>query len=124
MIKGLKIHLISLYTVFKHLFKSAITLEYPEKKNVLPEKFKGKPIIDGCVKCGTCIKVCPSNAISYNHNKFNIDLKKCILCGNCSYYCPQKAIIMSNNFELATLNKNNLILKYKINDNNRKENDV
>ncbi|MBQ7126367.1 4Fe-4S binding protein [bacterium] len=107
-------HFISLMTVFKHLFKSPITLEYPEKKISVPEKFKGKPIVNDCISCGTCMKVCPTGAIRYSENDFQINLNKCILCGNCAYYCPKKAIKLSNNYELATLNKSDLILNYTI----------
>ena len=113
MLKSIKYTLLSMFTVFKHLFKRPVTLEYPEKQLPLPEQFRGKPIVQGCVKCGTCIKVCPSNAITINENEFIIDLKKCIFCGNCQYYCPKNAIKMSNEYELGA-NDNNLVLNYKI----------
>jgi len=113
MLKSIKYTLLSMFTVFKHLFKRPVTLEYPEKHLPTPEQFRGKPIVQGCVKCGTCIKVCPSNAITINENEFIIDLKKCIFCGNCQYYCPKNAIKMSNEYELGA-NDNNLVLNYKI----------
>lgn len=116
MLKETKNTLLSMLTVFKHLFKRPVTLEYPEKKSLTSNYFRGKPEVKGCIKCGTCLKVCPSSAITINENDFVIDLKKCIFCGNCSYYCPKKAIQMSKNYENATSNKEELILKYKIGD--------
>lgn len=114
MFKKINYILLSLFIVFKHLFKKPVTLEYPEKKSLIGEHFRGKPIVEGCIKCGTCQKVCPTNAIKIENNEFKIDLKKCIFCGNCAFYCPKKAIEMSNCYELATNNANDLELIYTI----------
>ena len=115
MLKFVKYHWLSLRTVFKYLFKKAVTLEYPEEKNIPPENFRGKPVVTNiCIKCGTCKKVCPTGAITIQDNDFQIDLKKCIFCGNCSYYCPKKAITMSKDYELALNNPDDLKLNYKI----------
>ena len=114
MFRSIKYTLLSMFTVFKHLFKGPVTLEYPEKHITPPEQFRGKPIVEGCIKCGTCIKVCPANAITIEENEFKINLKKCIFCGNCQYYCPKKAIKMSSKYELAETGINDLILNYKL----------
>lgn len=114
MLKNIKYTLLSLITVFKHLFKRPVTLEYPEKKTKMEEHFRGKPVVSGCIKCGICKKVCPTNAITIEDNKFKIDLKRCIFCGNCSFYCSKKAIQMSEEYELATDNRENLELIYEI----------
>ena len=114
MLKNIKGLLVSMFTVFKHLFKKPVTLEYPEKKNVTPENFRGKPVVSGCVKCGTCIKVCPTDAITIDENEFKIDLNKCMFCGNCQYYCRIGAIKMSGEYELGCENKSDLNLSYDI----------
>ena len=107
--------LLSMFTVFKHLFKQPVTLEYPEEKLELNEYFRGLPVVNQCcIKCGTCVKVCPVNAIKIVEDKFIIDLKRCIFCGNCSFYCPKNAISMSQDYELATKSKENLSLVYDI----------
>ena len=115
MLKSIANLLLSMLVVFKHLFKKPVTLEYPEKKRDCGEYFRGKPVVEGCIKCGTCIKVCPTGAIKINDNDFIIDLKKCIFCGNCAFYCSKSAIKMSKDYELATNDKKQLELVYKIN---------
>ncbi len=106
-------------TVFKHLFKKAVTLEYPEKKRILNENFRGKLVVNGCIGCGMCTKVCPSGAINFSKNEegkvtsYTFDMNKCIFCGNCKFYCPKSAIKMTTEYELATSNKNDLKLEYK-----------
>lgn len=105
--------------VFKHMFKKAVTLEYPEKRRELNDKFRGKPVVEGCIGCGMCTKVCPTGAISYKRDEqgkicsYKIDLKKCMFCGNCEYYCPKGAIKMSKEYELATDKIEDLTLYYK-----------
>ena len=106
-----------LFTVFKHLFMRPVTLEYPEKKR--ETNVRGKLEVSGCVGCGVCQKVCPSNAIEFIKNddgkvvSYTFDLKKCIFCGNCMYYCPHKAIKMTNEYELARGKSDELKLSYK-----------
>ena len=112
-----------LLTVLKHLFVRSVTLEYPEKKRFQSDVFRGKPEVnlgkEGCVGCGICKKVCPSNAIQFIKDEngkvisYTFDLEKCIFCGNCMYYCPHKVINMTDKFELATSDKNELKLNYK-----------
>ena len=110
-IKGL---FLSMFTVFKHILKKAVTLEYPENKITPSDNFRGKPYVKNCIKCMTCTKVCPTGAIKIYENEFKIDLNKCIICGNCAFYCPVHAINMGKEYELATNDKNDLNLVYNI----------
>lgn len=47
---------------------------------------------DKCIGCGTCVNMCPVNAISFKDGKAVIDPKKCIQCGTCVGVCPVQAI--------------------------------
>ncbi|NYB75676.1 glycyl-radical enzyme activating protein [Sedimentibacter hydroxybenzoicus DSM 7310] len=44
-----------------------------------------------CVLCGTCVKVCPKNAIKIEGNILTTDMDKCDFCGLCEIYCIQEA---------------------------------
>jgi len=49
-------------------------------------------ISDECISCGTCVDVCPSEAISEGEEKYVIDPDTCIDCGACVEECPVEAI--------------------------------
>ncbi|MEK7707802.1 MAG: 4Fe-4S binding protein, partial [Verrucomicrobiota bacterium] len=51
-------------------------------------------ILDKCVGCGMCLKVCPADAIKLVNKKAVIDLDKCTLCGACPDSCKFEAIII------------------------------
>lgn len=115
-------------TVGKHLFRKAVTLEYPEKKRAMNDYYRGKLVVDGCIGCGICKKVCPSGAIDYIKDEdgkvvsYTFDLEKCIFCGNCKFYCPKSAIKMTKEYELASAHKTDLKLNYKQTDKLREVN--
>ena len=48
-----------------------------------------------CIKCGECVKVCHSKAITLTENGIITDKNSCTLCGKCAEACPTKAIEMS-----------------------------
>jgi ferredoxin len=49
-------------------------------------------ITDKCTNCGSCVEVCPVEAISKGEKKHNIDADKCVDCGACAGECPVEAI--------------------------------
>lgn len=48
-----------------------------------------------CIKCGSCIEVCPENALTLKPEGIITDHELCSLCGKCADVCPTKAIEMS-----------------------------
>lgn len=53
-----------------------------------------KILLEKCVGCGLCVKVCPVNALTLDKNKAVIDYEKCTLCGCCVESCKFEAIKM------------------------------
>lgn len=45
-----------------------------------------------CDICGSCVAVCPVDAISISEFSVTIHQDQCIQCGNCVQVCPAKAI--------------------------------
>ncbi|MBU3896550.1 MAG: 4Fe-4S binding protein [Nanoarchaeota archaeon] len=45
-----------------------------------------------CLRCGTCVSVCPIIALDLKERGIICDKTKCTLCNNCSKACPVKAI--------------------------------
>ena len=56
---------------------------------------KAKVIEKLCVACGTCLDVCPVNAINVLKGMFaRVDEDKCVGCGKCEKVCPASIIDM------------------------------
>jgi NADH-quinone oxidoreductase subunit I len=99
-------------------FKPSVTVQYPEERFVLPQSFRGRPVLveengtERCVACGLCSRVCPALAIEVQAGetelgkerypeKFEINMVRCIFCGFCEEVCPEEAIVMSREYELV-----------------------
>ncbi len=44
-----------------------------------------------CDQCGTCISVCPLDALELT-TELRVDVAKCIVCRNCKKVCPVGAL--------------------------------
>ena len=88
-----------------------LTQDYPNRP-INSSLFIGKPEIDieKCNMCKECVSRCPSHAIvlGKNLNNIGINYDECIFCTLCEEICPSRAIKMTNKFELAEKDKNNL----------------
>jgi len=63
-----------------------------------PESMSARPQLQWtetvCIGCGTCISVCPENALSSVPEGIIIDRHLCTSCGMCSQECPSGAMKM------------------------------
>lgn len=58
-----------------------------------------------CVACGTCVKVCPKEALSIRKGIYaEVDLEKCIGCSMCVKGCPASVI----EIEKTTIREDNV----------------
>lgn len=99
------------------------TFEYPEEQWYPPDSYRGRPVLveEGgrprCVACGLCARVCPPLAISMQANEvfddvkerepawFEINMLRCIYCGYCEEVCPEEAIVMSKEYDMTFLHR-------------------
>lgn len=45
-----------------------------------------------CVLCGTCVGVCPADALTLEMDSLRIREEKCVSCGSCVTVCPVGAL--------------------------------
>src|SRR3990170_8873334 len=107
-----------MFTKFqKSLQTGIVTSKYPKEKEPAPLRFRGRIEIDSekCKQCNACVEVCPTDAYTWIEEKgsryLQLSHAKCVFCGMCEEVCPYKAITITNDFELAAMNKEYLLVK-------------
>lgn len=124
--------LAGLRVTLRHFFRPKVTMQYPEEKWVVPEGYRGAPLLvkdqEGrtkCVSCQLCEFVCPPRAIRIippgpeqipaagNVEKapkeFEINMLRCIFCGYCQEVCPEEAIFLQDDYSLTGLTRNEMV---------------
>lgn len=116
----------SMFLVFGHAFRKRRTVQYPDEKEVMPARFRGRIILsrdpDGgerCVACYLCAVACPVDCISLQatedeHGRrypefFRINFSRCIFCGYCEEACPTYAIQLTPDYEMGEYRRSNLV---------------
>ncbi len=86
------------------------TTRYPKEKVTLYKGYRGLPEISrDCDRemARLVARACPQSAL--NSEKMIIDLGRCTFCGQCERQSRRKFVRFSNNFELATANRKDLL---------------
>jgi len=111
-------NLVTIWTIFLHMFRKRETVQYPEEKRKLPPRWRGRIVLtrdpDGeerCVACNLCAVACPVGCIALQatedeHGRrypsyFRINFSRCIFCGYCEEACPTYAIQLVPDYEMA-----------------------
>jgi NADH-quinone oxidoreductase subunit I len=117
---------------FSTMFKKVFTEQYPFEVFPTAPRYHGRHVLnrhpDGlekCVGCELCAWACPADAIyveggdntedaRYSPGErygkvYQINYLRCIFCGLCIEACPTRSLTMSNEYELALDNRQDLI---------------
>ena len=111
--------------VRKGLRTGILTTRYPATRDQMPAGFRGRPLIDParCLAgqgCAACVDLCLPGAlrlspasngadkISSEATQLTLDTGRCIMCGLCVHACPAGALRMTEEYELAVTNQEDL----------------
>ncbi len=106
--------------MFKILQKTVntgtVTANYPAQPAKISERFRGRPIFDfdKWKDARPAAEVCPTGAISLrdkgDSRAVTVDYGLCVFCGLCAEASSDRAVHISQEFELATTDRRNLVL--------------
>jgi len=112
----------------KYLFRRKVTIQYPEKKPIPADRFRGMFGFseERCIVCHACAKACPIDIIHIaDHfveievdgkkrkkkvlDQYDIDVKRCMFCGLCEEACPTQPVaiwLTTKSYESSAYERN------------------
>lgn len=111
-----------MFNILKDSFRTGVvTTAYPAVAAAVPESFRGRPHFDfaNWRDALPAAAVCPTGAISVlnqiGHRTVKIDYGLCVFCGLCAEATPERAIQITQDFELAVEDRQELIVSAEYN---------
>ncbi|MFW5898316.1 MAG: 4Fe-4S binding protein [Candidatus Saliniplasma sp.] len=75
----------------------------------IPENYRGKLTYDkdSCIGCQLCVRVCPSEALTFDEEKRKVKhyVARCTFCGQCVNICPKSCFEFTDEFLIAGTDK-------------------
>lgn len=132
-LKGMAVTLWNFILSYVYPPKGIFTVQYPEKKLKVAERFRNFPFLvyDGtphmlrCTACKICEAECPPKCIYIVPEKdaegkqlkrpavFDIDYAICMNCGICEDVCPFDSIYMDHEYELSKYDRGEDLMVHK-----------
>lgn len=107
----------------KTIATGIVTTKYPDEPAQVSERFRGRPSFDfeKWTDARPAAEVCPTGAISVcdegDSRRVTVDYGLCVFCGLCAEASTDQAVRITQEFELATADRRNLMLtaEYSLN---------
>ena len=108
-----------MFEIIQRIWKTGVVTQQPLAL-AAPPRYRGKLIIGqaDCSGCGQCVSICPTGAIRLQPEpgglktggqSIEVSYGKCVFCGRCSEVCPSGVISQSQDYRMATRQKNGLL---------------
>ncbi len=111
----------SIIRVSKQIFHKPSTLEFPEKRELLTDNYRGmlKLDIKTCISCGACALICPNKTITmvnidteHGIKKMpELNMERCMFCAECEEVCPTKCLILTKSYDFERLDRREFIFR-------------
>lgn len=132
---GLATALVGMATSGRNAFRKPVTLEYPDQRWDIPERYRGvlHNKIEDCIGCQACVRACPVNCIYLDTVKrakedygvtsdgskitqwverYDINEALCMYCGLCTEVCPTDCLTMTEEYELSVHTREGMYLEF------------